>query len=233
MHLEKLIILIYSYFLHMKKILNNLKLWVAILAVVSVVSWSAWLLANAADGDTYLDYLACTAGNAAVEDPYDIDFGTFDSSSVYGQSKINTGATVTGGATHHVSNIPSVATPALYLVVDDQCGDTDWHADILASSMADQNVNNSGTATAIPATNVRLQNNGTVYFLETTPNISEVTASTYGSDTPMDSAVQLLERDFAGNEVPGLFWVKPTYNLLIPAYQQPDRYEGTITWTVI
>lgn len=96
-----------------------------------------------------------------------------------------------------MSNSPSVSATGLYLVVTDVCGDVSWHADILASSMSDQNIANSITGTAIPAANLKLQNSGTLFYLDTTPSNPEVVASTINTDTSFSTALQLIARTVA------------------------------------
>jgi hypothetical protein len=50
----------------------------------------------------------------------------------------------------------------------------------------------------------------------------------------MGSAWQMITRTaFDDKDIPWLFGIRPKFELSIPSYQQPDRYEGTITWTVI
>jgi hypothetical protein len=97
--------------------------------------------------------------------------------------------------------------------------------------MSDINVSNPVTWNPIDADNIALSNANTVYFLETTPAIAEVTTQSV-VDQSLSSPIQLLQRTLPQWFVAGLFGVKPTYELTIPAFQQPDRYQGTITWTV-
>lgn len=187
----------------------------------------------AADGETYVWFTWCTKQVPTVETPFDIDFWSFAANEVYGQSHENTWAIVSGHATPHSSNIPSIPTPWYYLVVVDVCAAWDWHADLLASSLSDQDEINNVTAAPISSDQVGLESDGTLYFLNTSPDNGEVSANGYPIKTPLSSALQLMQRDHLGPQIPGIFWVKPDFFLDIPAFQQPDRYEGTITRTVI
>ena len=189
--------------------------------------------ANAADGDTYLSGASCRWAAANVETPYDIDFGDYSADEVTGKTITNTGTVKTGDAITHVSSTPSINTSWLYLVVTDVCGDVDWHADLLASAMHDTNYSNNYTGADIPAANLKLQNNWTEYFLDNTPSTPEIVASTIGTDFSFDAALQLLSRTVEGEYIGGKYGVTPTYKLIIPIHQHVDRYQGTITWTVI
>lgn len=189
--------------------------------------------ANTLAWDMYVTHSDCKVGNSVVEAPYEVDFGSFDANSVFNTTKINTGTIRTGSATAHVSTTPSVLTSGLYLVVIDYCWNASWHADILASTLVDQNLFNSATATDIPASNLSIQKDAVVYYLDNTPVNAEVSTAAFSVDTPIGSATQLLQRMSSGNEWPWVYGVKPSYKLIIPAFQQPDMYQGTIAWTVL
>lgn len=188
--------------------------------------------AQAAIWKTTLNVKDCSIA-ASVENAYDIDFGGFNANDVFTGSITNTGTITSGNATLHTSNVPSVPTPGYYLVVMDKCATSNRHADILASSMVDQNTANNITGTAIPAANLKLQNSGVVYFLDTTPFNSEISANAINTDTSFSTALQLIQRNAGTNPVGWKYWVKPSYKLIIPQFQQMDTYKGTITWTVI
>jgi hypothetical protein len=223
--------------MRMKKLLHFGKLFCFWLMTLTILSASMSQLdsahAQSAIGKTVLWPKECGTATS-IENAYDINFGTFNGSEVFDGTKTNTGTVNSGGnALLHTSNVPSVGIPDYYLVVLDKCATLSWHADILASSMTDQNIANSVTWTAIPAANLKLQNDGIAYFLDTSPSNFEVSANAVGSDTSFNTALQLLQRSAWANPVWWKYGVKPTYRLVIPQFQHVDTYKGTITRTVI
>lgn len=222
----------------MKKTLWNLRrlvrhgmMWLLLMWMCTFCFESA--NAQTAIWKTTLNSKGCGVATS-VEEAYDIDFGTFNGSDVFTWTKTNNGFITSGAATSHTSNVPSITTTGYYLVVVDRCATSSWHADLLASSMSDQNTTNTVTATAIPANNLKLQANGIAYFLDTSPSNSEVSANSVGTDTSFGSSpLQLLQRTAWTNPVWWRYGVSPSYKLIIPQYQQMDTYKGTITRTVL
>ena len=211
------------------------KILYSLIACTIMIWWfvSTWVYAQSSDWETRLSASACSIP-VTVEQAYDIDFWSFNSDDVFDGPKLVIWVIDGTNATAHTSNVPSLSTPVNYLVVQDRCGVSNgWHADILTSSMVDQNVLNTITWNDIPADNLKLITDGQVFFLESTPANSEVTATEYAAPTSFNTAVQLLERTSNNNNVWWLFGVFPWYGLNIPQHQQPDTYKGTITWTVI
>lgn len=190
----------------------------------SVSIWTTFAQSATTDGETKLGWEECFLP-PSVEAAYSISFGSFNSDDVFDGQAYKDGSIVPNGGGDGPSNN--------HLVVLDRCGTTSRHADILASDMNDLNEYNTTSAPSISATNLELRNDGTVYFLNWTPENSEVTSSTYSSFTMFGTALQLMQRTAGENPVWWVYGVQPDYRLIIPQFQQPDEYEGTITWTVI
>ena len=189
--------------------------------------------------DSWWSDVMCSTGNppvcdfsVTVEQVYDINFWEFNSDDVFDGDHINAWTIDGTHAISHVSNFPSNSLAGLYLVVEDQCGDTSRHADIIVSNLVDQDVFNTTSWADIPAENIKLSTDGQVYFLDTTVNNNEVSASSY-IDASFDQAIQLIERNLWSDTSWWLYGVAPSFELTIPQHQQPDIYKWTITWTVI
>lgn len=211
-----------NYLSKLGKTMCYMSLWVMLMSSVSI--WSTFAQSSASQWDTKLGWEACFLP-ASVEAAYSLDFGSFSSDDVFDWIAYRDGSIVPNGGWDGPSNS--------HLVVIDRCGSTSRHADLLASDMVDDDQYNATTAPNIHASNLELTNDGTVYFLNWSPENWEVTSTTYWDYTMFNNALQLLQRTAWENPVWWVYGVQPDYRLTIPQFQQPDIYEGTITWTVI
>lgn len=228
------------------EILNKINALHLILILPILVVFFIWFynIVSASQWYMYLSCSECTQWTPVPSTPYNVDFWSFSAQSVYGVSKINPGEMRNPGSAWNSqlwwgipqgpvfdSSIP-LLTKSFFLAVVDWCGNSSWHADLVASDLVDQNVANSSLATSIPGANVQLTNTW-LFFLENTPYTPEVSIVSMADYTSLWSPIQLLQRVYNWNEGPWIFWVRPTYQLIIPAYQQIDKYEWTISWTVM
>lgn len=184
-------------------------------------------------GPSYLVFATwkCQKWVPTALQPYDIDFFSFSADQVFDMSIDKFGKPVTWTSVPHTSNVN--ASLQLYLAVLDECWKNDRHADIIASDLQDMNTFNSFTWVSIGSGNLWLQNNGVTYYLDWTPVNTEITAAAIYGYLSMNTAIQLLTRVTGTDGSTWTYWVQPEYKMVIPAYQQPDNYKGSISRTVI
>jgi hypothetical protein len=225
----------------MVKVLNYCKILVTVYFFFQIIMGSAQIFAAtwSVVWEITLKGKACGVQDVFVENAFNVDFWTFWYDDVLWVVYIKTWAITTWAATPHISNVPGNANPLAYLTVVDTCGIDTWHADLLSSDLVDQNVQNSQTANPIPAYAVAASNenwylwvpNWWVFFLENTSLNGNVNSYPY-PPTPLDSPRQFM-RKTSSDWIPGIYGIRPQFYVSIPAYQQPDTYVWTITWTVI
>lgn len=208
----------------MKK-LFNVALGAAIVAGALLLTTANVGKASAADnGNTTLSGAACSTLPSAQA--YNIDFGTFLATDVYGTIKYNGGTKGVGGAGSQRTPTNGSGGADYYAYITNPCAKTGWTLTVDATDMA------ATGYTAIPDDSLYFSGANGYFRFNNSPANPQVTYTSYGNTT-LDSASTVLTHGGTYNAIAGDYGVLLTHTIAIPANSVPVLYQGNFVVTCV
>ena len=205
--------------------LFNVALGAAIVAGALLLTTANVGKASAADGTTTLSGAACVTQPSVTA--YNIDYGTFLASDVYGQAKNNAGTK--GGSTYTPTFDGGDAGAGYFVYVSNPCpDDVSWTVTVSATNMS-----GSITGTSISGGAQFFSGNSTLYRFDNSPANTTVTATNGTAQTSLGSATTVITKTSENNGLGGNFGRKFGHNIQIPQSQAVTYYAGTFTVTCV
>jgi hypothetical protein len=203
----------------MKK-LFNVALGAAIVAGALLLT-TANVGKASAQGVTTLAPAACASNPTASV--YDIDFGTFTATDVYGTTKVNAG-TKSGN-----SKTPTFGGGGAdsFVYVSSPCpDDVSWNVQIIATTMT-----GSVTGSSIAPSALNFSGANTLFRFNNSPANTTVTAADFTSTTTLDASRTVITKTSENNGLGGDFGRKFTHTITIPQDQAVGYYTGAFNYT--
>lgn len=180
--------------------------------------------ASATDGGTTLSGAACSTPVTAQA--YDIDFGTFLASDVYGTSKNNAGTKTAGGG--GISRTPTSGSGGadFYVYASNPCVKVEWVIQVIASGM-------TGVigGTPIPASALLFSGANHIYRFNNSPANPQI--NYFPKDTNLSTAQTVMNHGGINNGIAGDYGVLLTHAIVIPANTAVSVYTGIFTVTCL
>ncbi len=199
----------------MERVLLNL----GILAIATI--WIFWRV-NAET--TSLSPGSCILGVTA--EAYNIDFGTFSASDVYGQTKTNQGTKTGGGNGILRTPTSGSGNEDYYIYASNPCIKVEWVVQVIASWM-------TGAIgwTPIPASALVFSGADLLFRFNDSPSNPQII--NWPKDTNLATAQTVISHGGINNGIGGDYWVLLNHALIIPANTAVTQYTGTFTVTCL